>query len=98
MGSSYSIHVLNAYYTTLRENPGINKQEAILESVTGISGTVVLASLTTIVALLSLLLATIQKTREFAISTSIGIFLLPFFPSHFSLLFYLCKNTETEET
>lgn len=74
MGSSYSIHVLNAYYTTLRENPGINKQEAILESVTGISGTVVLASLTTIVALLSLLLATIQKTREFAISTSIGIF------------------------
>ncbi len=74
LGSSYSIHVLNAYYALLRENKNLDKKEAIIRSVTNISGTVILASLTTIVGLLSLLLATIQQTREFAIATSFGIF------------------------
>jgi len=75
LGSSYSIHVLNAYYSILREEKGIDKQKAIITSVTQISGTVILASLTTIVGLLSLLLATIQQTRQFAIATSLGIFI-----------------------
>ncbi len=74
LGSSYSIHVLNAYYSLLRKNNDLSKQEAIITSVTRISGTVILASLTTIIGLLSLLLATIQQTREFAIATALGIF------------------------
>ncbi len=74
LGSSYSIHVLNSYYALLRSNGNIDKKEAIITSVTNISGTVILASLTTITGLLSLLLATIQQTREFAIATSFGIF------------------------
>ncbi len=74
LGSSYSIHVLNAYYALLRENRNLDKKEAIITSVSNISGTVILASLTTIIGLLSLLLATIQQTREFAIATSFGIF------------------------
>ncbi len=74
LGSSYSIHVLNAYYTQLRKRKEISKKEAIVTVVTGISSTIILTSLTTVVGLLSLLLASIQQTREFAISTSLGIF------------------------
>ena len=74
LGSSYSIHVLNAYYSFLRSNKNHDKQNAIITSVTGVSPTVFLASLTTIIGLLSLLLASIQQTREFAIATAFGIF------------------------
>lgn len=74
LGSSYSIHVLNAYYSLLRKKKGMDKKEAVEVSVTGISSTVLLASVTTIIGLLSLLLATIQQTREFAVATALGIF------------------------
>ncbi len=73
LGSSYSIHVLNSYYTRLGRHPEEEKKKAIKASVTGISKTVVFASLTTIVALMSLLLASIKQTREFALATSFGI-------------------------
>ena len=73
LGSSYSIHVMSAYYNFARQS-NESKVDIIINSVTNISGTVILASFTTLIGLLSLLLATIDQTREFAIITAIGIF------------------------
>lgn len=72
LGSSYSIHVMSAYYK-LSSSSNKSKAEIIIKSVSDISGTVILASITTLIGLLSLLLATIHQTREFAIITSLGI-------------------------
>jgi len=72
LGSSYSIHVMSAYYKLSRTS-NESKSDIIIKSVSDISGTVLLASFTTLVGLLSLLLATINQTREFAIITSLGI-------------------------
>ncbi|MDC7227417.1 MAG: MMPL family transporter [Spirochaetales bacterium] len=74
LGSSYSIHVMNAYYNEASKGAGKDKKKMIIDSVSGISGTVMLASLTTLIGLASLLLATISQTREFAIATALGIF------------------------
>ncbi|MDA3938782.1 MAG: MMPL family transporter [Spirochaetia bacterium] len=73
LGSSYSIHVMNAYYN-LSKYSNEPKVDIIAKSVTGISGTVILASFTTLIGLMSLMLATIRQTREFAMITSLGIF------------------------
>ncbi|MDF1567529.1 MAG: MMPL family transporter [Spirochaetaceae bacterium] len=88
LGSSYSIHILSEYYRQpmLSEN----KRERIIEAVTGVSGTIVMASMTTITGLLCLLLATMPQTRQFAVSTSVGIFAtallsLSLFPAFLSL-------------
>jgi uncharacterized protein len=72
LGSSYSIHVMSAYYSLSRHS-NESKEQTIIKSVSGISGTVILASFTTLIGLLSLLLATIHQTREFAIVTALGI-------------------------
>jgi len=72
LGSSYSIHVMSAYYK-LSGISNESKTDIIIKSVSDISGTVILASFTTLLGLLSLLLATISQTREFAIITSLGI-------------------------
>ena len=72
LGSSYSIHVMSAYYK-LSGISNDSKTDIIIKSVSDISGTVILASFTTLIGLLSLLLATISQTREFAIITSLGI-------------------------
>jgi len=71
LGSSYSIHILSEYYRfpMTREN----KQAHIIQAVTGVSGTIVMASITTITGLLSLLLASMIQTRQFAVSTTVGI-------------------------
>ena len=71
LGSSYSIHILSEYYR--RPMTGKNKHERIIEAVTGVSGTIVMASLTTIIGLLCLLLASMPQTRQFAVSTSVGV-------------------------
>jgi len=72
LGSSYSIHVMSAYYSLSRTSKE-SKKDTIIKSTTGVSGTVLLASFTTLIGLLSLLMATIRQTREFAITTSFGI-------------------------
>ncbi len=72
LGSSYSIHVMSAYYSLARHS-NESKNNIIIKSVTDISGTVILASFTTLIGLVSLLLATISQIREFAIITSLGI-------------------------
>jgi len=71
LGSSYSIHILNEYYrcSVSRES----KSEMIIHAVSGVSGTVIMASLTTLTGLLCLLLASIEQTREFALITGFGI-------------------------
>ncbi|MCK5673733.1 MAG: MMPL family transporter [Spirochaetales bacterium] len=77
LGSSYSIHVMSAYYK-LSGISNESKKDIIIKSVSDISGTVILASFTTLIGLLSLLLATIHQTREFAIITSLGILFTAF--------------------
>lgn len=72
LGSSYSIHVMNSYYSASRESDK-TKKELIVSSVSSISGTVLLASFTTLIGLMSLMFASIVQTREFAVSTALGI-------------------------
>ena len=71
LGSSYSIHILNQYY---REGPssGAGKQW-ITSSIAHVNKTILLAAVTTISGLLSLLAVSMRQTREFALSTSFGI-------------------------
>jgi len=83
LGSSYSIHMLNQYY---REVGGMNGNSNGngLKSATGkgwvtdaaahINKTIIMASATTVIGFLSLLATTLEKTREFSISASFGIF------------------------
>lgn len=71
LGSSYSIHILNEYYRHVAL--GENRQRTIINAVGEVSGTVLMASLTTLTGLLCLLLASIEETREFALTTSFGI-------------------------
>ncbi|MCD6396311.1 MAG: MMPL family transporter, partial [Spirochaetaceae bacterium] len=72
LGSSYSIHVMSAYFSLSRTSKE-SKKDTIIKSISGVSGTVLLASFTTLIGLMSLLMATIRQTREFAITTSLGI-------------------------
>ena len=74
LGSSYSIHVMNGYYSSASQELYKDKKQLIIESVNSISGTVMLASFTTLIGLMSLLFATIRQTREFAVATALGIF------------------------
>ncbi len=74
LGSSYSIHVMNAYYSAVASASGKDKKELIVDSVSDVSGTILLASVTTLIGLMSLLFATISQTREFAVSTALGVF------------------------
>lgn len=88
LGSSYSIHILSEYYRI--PMTGNDKHERIIEAVTGVSGTIVMASLTTLTGLFCLFLATMPQTRQFAVATSIGIaatavLSLSLFPAFLSL-------------
>jgi predicted RND superfamily exporter protein len=71
LGSSYSIHILNQYY---RE--GANQQgdkRWIASSIAHVNRTILLAGTTTIFGLFSLLAVSMRQTREFALSTGMGI-------------------------
>lgn len=88
LGSSYSIHILSEYYRI--PMTGQDKHKRIIEAVTGVSGTIVMASITTLTGLLCLLLATMPQTRQFAVATSVGIaatalLSLSLFPAFLSL-------------
>jgi len=71
LGSSYSIHILNQYF---REGTGQEEDNRwITSSIAHVNRTILLAAATTILGLLSLLAVSMRQTREFALSTSIGI-------------------------
>lgn len=71
LGSSYSIHILSEYYRTSLMQP--DRKKAVVSAVSSVSGTVVMASATTIVGLSCLLLASIPQTRQFAVATAAGV-------------------------
>jgi predicted RND superfamily exporter protein len=71
LGSSYSIHILNQYF---RDGSGCGSDNHwIIGSIAHVNRTILLAAATTVLGLLSLLAVSMQQTREFAISTGIGI-------------------------
>lgn len=72
IGTSYTIHILNQYYHDAAIEHENNQW--IVDATLHISKTVLMASLTTIIGFLSLLFTSIEASRQFAISTSVGIF------------------------
>jgi hydrophobe/amphiphile efflux-3 (HAE3) family protein len=74
LGSSYSIHVISAYYAQFRKNPDMKDPVALVTtSMRGITQTIVAACLTTVVGFLSLLVTHIQAFREMGLSVALGI-------------------------
>lgn len=71
LGSSYSIHILNQYFREGNGREGDNRW--ITASIAHVNRTILLAGTTTIFGLLSLLAVSMRQTREFAISTGIGV-------------------------
>jgi len=91
LGSSYCIHVLNQYYRDATDTPDLIKPVIVFKAISKINKTILMASATTVIALLGLLLAKISQTRTFAIATSIGIIYssllsLVYLPATLSLL------------
>jgi predicted RND superfamily exporter protein len=87
VGSSYGIHVLNQYY----RHAGARGKDWLIGAVEEVSGTILLASLTTVIGFASLLVTDIRQVREFAVVTSFGtaacaLLALFFFPAVLSLL------------
>ncbi|MFA6890758.1 MAG: efflux RND transporter permease subunit [Sphaerochaetaceae bacterium] len=74
LGSSYSIHVISAYYNQYRDSRNTqDKQKTVVTSMRGIMPTILAACLTTIVGFLSLLVTKISAFREMGIAVSLGI-------------------------
>ena len=71
LGSSYSIHILNQYFR--QEGSREKDNRWITTSIAHVNKTILLAAATTILGLLSLLAVSMRQTREFALSTGIGI-------------------------
>ncbi len=71
LGSSYSIHILNSYFRFSPEE-GSDKLW-ITGAVSSVSSTIIMASLTTVVGFLSLLVTSLTQLKEFALSSSFGI-------------------------
>ena len=97
LGSSYSIHILNQYYREAKDNR--DDKRWIGGAIAHVNKTILLASVTTIAGLLSLLSVSMKQTREFAISTSFGIFAcavlsLFFFPA----VLYRLKQPKAKQT
>ena len=97
LGSSYSIHILNQYYREAKDNR--DDKRWIGGAIAHVNKTILLASVTTIAGLLSLLSVSMKQTREFAISTSFGIFAcailsLFFFPA----VLYRLKSPKAKQT
>ncbi|MBI9097789.1 MAG: MMPL family transporter [Spirochaetaceae bacterium] len=72
IGTSYTIHILNQYYHDATIEHESNQW--IVDATLHIIKTVLMASLTTIIGFLSLLFTSIEASRQFAISASVGIF------------------------
>jgi len=89
IGIADAIHVLNRYNEEIAK--GVEKRQAILNTMREMKGPVVMTSLTTAVGFLSLLSAFLVPQRHFGIVTAIGVlaamlFSLVLIPAVFSLL------------
>lgn len=89
VGSSYGIHLLNAYY----RSPASARQRGgrLPEALEEVSGTILWASLISIIGFASLAATDIRQVREFAVVTTFGtvscaVLALLFFPAALSLL------------
>jgi len=71
LGSSYSIHVLNEYYR--KGNPEGSDNRWVGQAVANVNRTILLAALTTVAGLLSLLVVSMTQSRQFALATSVGV-------------------------
>ena len=90
IGSSYTIHVLSEYYRNTHEE-GTDKKQWISEAVEHVVRTVIVASLTTMISFLSLLVTSLKPLQEFGLAISLGILFcailaLFFLPAVFSLI------------
>ncbi|TFH41248.1 MAG: hypothetical protein E4G96_05885, partial [Chrysiogenales bacterium] len=73
VGSSYSIHILNRYYIDIDRIHAMGKGKGILDSLSHISSTVILAAITTFFGFFSLVTNQIQGIREWGIASAIGV-------------------------
>ena len=71
IGTSYAIHYLNQYYHDAQTEHKDNKW--IVDASLHVNKTIIMAALTTVVGFMSLLFTSMNASREFGISTSIGI-------------------------
>ncbi len=76
LGSSYSIHMLNEYYQLNGQHE--SNHEDIMQAASKIKGTILTASITTVIGFLSLLVSKLDAFRELAVSVSFGIALCAF--------------------
>lgn len=72
LGVDYSVHLYHNYQSELRS--GKNPAEAIKSSIQDIGVSMSLATLTTVIAFLSFLSATIPPLRDFGVLCALGIF------------------------
>jgi hypothetical protein len=89
VGSSYGIHILNRYYRC----PAVLRRQPywLVEALEEVGGTIVWASLISIIGFISLITTDIRQIREFAVVTSYGtiscaVLALFFFPAVLSRL------------
>ncbi len=87
VGSSYGIHILNRYYRGLAGQD----REWLPETLEEVSGTILWASLISLIGFASLVATNIRQVREFAVVTSFGtvscaLLALFFFPAVLSRL------------
>ncbi len=89
VGSSYGIHILNRYY---RSSPQMHRgKEWLIGALEEVSGTILWASLVSIIGFISLIFTSIRQVREFAVVTSFGtiscaVLAILFFPAVLSRL------------
>ncbi len=97
VGSSYGIHILNRYYLSAANRdaadrgPPVRGGEWLPETLEEVSGTILWASLISIIGFASLMVTSIRQVREFAVVTSFGtvscaLLALLFFPAVLSRL------------
>ncbi len=89
IGSAYGIHMLNRYFGDLAD--GIEKKQAIVESVNHTGVAVLMAGLTTVAGFMALRSSPLGPIQEFGFLTAIGIvcaltFSLTFIPAALALL------------
>ena len=87
VGSSYGIHILNQYYRA----SGSREKNWLVGALEEVSGTILWASLISIIGFASLIVTDIRQVREFAVVTSFGtvscaLLALFFFPAVLSRL------------
>ncbi len=72
VGSAYAIHFLTRFYEDQKE--GLNKKEAIIESILKVGMAIVMAGITTIAGFSSLGLSDLTIIKDFGLFTAFGVF------------------------